>query len=88
MDELPTPLDPLLPRLSKRIVIQPATAAGRVGVWVSLGQATALDRPQNSPREVLPGPSGRGAVPTPAWLPQEPLGILRSGEETLTEMTK
>lgn len=27
-------------------------------------------------------------MPRCAWLPQKPLGILRSGEETLTEMTK
>lgn len=42
-----------------------------------------LAQPRGTTREVLLGPSGRGAVPRPAWLPQKPLSILKSGEGTL-----
>lgn len=61
LDELPPLLDPLLPQLSIQIKTQLAKAAGRVDLQAFLCRAPALDQPQDSSREVLPGPSGSGA---------------------------
>lgn len=86
LDELPSLLDPLFLQLSIQINCSEPRFLGelickgfcaRPQPWTSC--RTALGKSCQSPQ--------RG-MPRLAWLPQQPFGILRSGEKTLTEMTK